>query len=121
MARGSGRSDAWRSRYSYRPADRLCSGVERLVDFTPPLSRYKRRGRVMAFHLKRTLALAAAAAALLAACSPAPEKVEDRSGLPMWVIKDNDSTIYLTGTVHMLPPDVKWTSPRLEKAMKDST
>lgn len=66
------------------------------------------------------LKFAAAAAALLAACSPAPEKA-DAGGLPMWVIKDEDSTIYMTGTVHMLPPDVQWRSARLDKALKDST
>ena len=71
--------------------------------------------------LPRKLKFAAAAAALLAACSPAPEKAADAGGLPMWVIEDNDSTIYMTGTVHMLPPDVQWRSPRLDKALKDST
>jgi uncharacterized protein YbaP (TraB family) len=38
----------------------------------------------------------------------------------MWVIKDADSTIYLTGTVHMLPPDVEWKSAKLETALKDA-
>jgi uncharacterized protein YbaP (TraB family) len=39
----------------------------------------------------------------------------------MWVIRDEDSTIYMTGTVHMLPPDVKWKSPRLEAALDEAT
>jgi len=69
--------------------------------------------------LPRKLRFAAAAAALLAACSPAPEKA-DTGGLPMWVIADDDSTIYMTGTVHMLPPDVQWRSARLDKALKDA-
>jgi uncharacterized protein len=67
-------------------------------------------------HLKS----AAAAALFTAACTPAAEKVET-GGLPMWVIEDKDSTIYLTGTVHMLPPDLEWRSPRLDKALKDAT
>ena len=31
------------------------------------------------------------------------------------------STIYLTGTVHMLPPDVDWRSKRLDKALDDAS
>lgn len=53
-----------------------------------------------------------------AAGAPAPPSAP---GLPMWVIRDTDSTIYLTGTVHMLPPDVKWKSPRLEAALNEAT
>ena len=37
-------------------------------------------------------------------------------GLPMWVIRDADSTIYLTGTVHLLPDGVEWRSERLDQA-----
>jgi uncharacterized protein YbaP (TraB family) len=71
--------------------------------------------------LIRKLKLAAAATLLAAACSPAAEKAEEKTGLPMWVIKDADSTIYLTGTVHLLPPDVDWRSPRVEKAIEEAT
>jgi hypothetical protein len=65
------------------------------------------------------LKFVAAAALLAAACSPAAERA-DTGGLPMWVIKDADSTIYLTGTVHMLPPDLEWKSAKLETALKDA-
>lgn len=41
-------------------------------------------------------------------------------GLPMWVIKDADSTIYMTGTIHMLPPEVTWDSEKLRTAIKDA-
>jgi uncharacterized protein YbaP (TraB family) len=41
-------------------------------------------------------------------------------GLPMWVVRDQDSTIYLTGTVHALPPDTPWKSPKLEAALKQA-
>ena len=71
----------------------------------------------------RGLKQAAAALALLAAASCSkPEPAADASlkGLPMWVIKDADSTIYLTGTVHMLPPDLDWKSAKLETALKDA-
>lgn len=63
---------------------------------------------------------------LAAACATAPtpkvEKAADppEAGLPMWVIRDADSTIYLTGTVHVLPPDVVWMHPKLQAAIRDA-
>jgi uncharacterized protein YbaP (TraB family) len=41
-------------------------------------------------------------------------------GLPMWVVRDDDSTIYLTGTVHALPPGTPWRSAKLETALKEA-
>src|SRR3954451_18442843 len=38
----------------------------------------------------------------------------------MWVIHDNDSTIYLVGTVHLLRRGTEWRSPKLTKALADS-
>lgn len=38
----------------------------------------------------------------------------------LWAIKDQDSTIYLFGTIHVLKPDTKWRSPRIDKALADS-
>jgi uncharacterized protein len=79
---------------------------------------------------------AAITAALLAACSPSPVTGADPKagtpvaeapdagpgpkGLPMWVIKDADSTVYLTGTVHALPPGLDWKSKKLLKALDDA-
>lgn len=70
--------------------------------------------------LFRRLKPALAAALLAVACTPAVEKAET-GGLPMWVIEDEDSKIYLTGTVHLLPPDVEWRSKRLNKAIDEAT
>ena len=39
----------------------------------------------------------------------------------MWVVRDADSTVYLFGTVHLLRKDVVWNTPKVQKAMKDST
>jgi uncharacterized protein YbaP (TraB family) len=42
-------------------------------------------------------------------------------GLPMWVIRDADSTIYMTGTVHLLPDGADWHSPRLDAALNEAS
>jgi uncharacterized protein YbaP (TraB family) len=38
----------------------------------------------------------------------------------LWVVKDADTTIYLFGTVHLLPNDTAWRYPVLDKALADS-
>lgn len=38
------------------------------------------------------------------------------SAPPLWRIADQDSTIWLFGTVHMLPAGVRWRSPALDRA-----
>ena len=38
----------------------------------------------------------------------------------LWAIKDQDSTIYLFGTIHVLKPQTAWRSPRLDAALKAS-
>src|SRR5215217_941704 len=38
----------------------------------------------------------------------------------VWVVKDQDSTIYLLGTVHVLKPDTQWRSPAIDKALAES-
>lgn len=73
----------------------------------------------------RSLAKAAAIAALfalapLAAHAQSATKPAPAPGLPMWVIRDADSTIYVTGTVHRLRDGMEWRSPKLEAAMAKS-
>jgi uncharacterized protein len=60
-------------------------------------------------------------AAMPATGAPPPAAPGAPRGLPMWVVKDADSTIYMTGTIHMLPPDVKWMSPRLQAALDEAS
>lgn len=38
----------------------------------------------------------------------------------LWAIKDNDSTIYLFGTVHVLKPDTRWRSATIDQALTSS-
>ena len=39
---------------------------------------------------------------------------------PVWVVKDKDSEIVLFGSVHVLPPNMDWTPPALDRALKDA-
>jgi hypothetical protein len=65
------------------------------------------------FHRAALCALAGAAA--LACARPA---LADPT---LWVAKANGSTVYMVGTVHLLPPDLNWRTPALEKALNDSS
>ncbi len=38
----------------------------------------------------------------------------------LWVVKDADTTIYLFGTVHLLPGDTQWHYPALDRALARS-
>lgn len=58
--------------------------------------------------------LLAAAVILLVACAPKAEA----PGPAMWRLKDADSEIWLLGTVHMLSPDVKWRTAKIDRAFK---
>lgn len=61
--------------------------------------------------------LAAPAAFLLAACvnaGPAPAGTDARPAL--WKLADADTTIYLFGTIHALPPGYKWRDATLNGA-----
>ena len=39
----------------------------------------------------------------------------------MWVIKDDDSTLYLFGTMHILRPGIEWKTPKVTQALNEST
>lgn len=41
--------------------------------------------------------------------------------VPMWKIEDADSTIYVTGTVHMLPDGSDWRGEKLDAALDEAT
>lgn len=61
----------------------------------------------------RLVALAAAALAFLAPVTASAEPA-------MWVVKDADSTIYLFGTIHVLPKGTNWRSPKIEAALAEA-
>ncbi|WP_266182983.1 TraB/GumN family protein [Dyella humicola] len=38
----------------------------------------------------------------------------------LWVAKNDHATVYLFGTVHLLPTDTNWSSPQLDQALAES-
>lgn len=54
---------------------------------------------------------------LIAACDHAAP-VEARPAL--WRVADGDTTVWLLGTVHELPPRVRWRTPAIERAIADA-
>lgn len=63
---------------------------------------------------RRTLAAACALIALAAAAPAAAEPA-------LWVLNDEDSTIYLFGTVHVLRPGAQWRSAKIDRALGESS
>lgn len=78
--------------------------------------------------LSRILALTVAPFALLAGApafaeeqaAPAAATSATATGPAMWKVADEDTTIYLFGTVHMLPKDVEWFDMTIGDALAKS-
>ncbi len=85
----------------------------------------------MTVRLPRLATILACALALQfqASCAAAPKHLPTpvagspmriHGGPAMWRVKDKDTTIYLFGTLHFLPDDVKWFDDDLRQALQDS-
>jgi uncharacterized protein YbaP (TraB family) len=64
--------------------------------------------------------LAAAAALALAGCAGAPAEAPAAGGAgrpAMWRVADADTTVYLFGTIHMLPEGRQWRTPAFDAAL----
>src|SRR5687768_13085659 len=64
--------------------------------------------------------LAALGLVALASCATVP--TTDASGVKpaLWKVADDDTTIYLFGTIHLLPRDTSWRTPKFEQALAGS-
>lgn len=72
--------------------------------------------------LKRLMqrGLAALGLAALAGCATVPA-AEQPGGRPaLWQVSDPDTTVYLFGTIHLLPRNHDWRSPALDQAVASS-
>jgi len=59
-------------------------------------------------------------AALLALAQPVTAKAPVTVRPALWSVSDEDTTIYLFGTIHLLPADYQWRSPRFDQALANS-
>ena len=59
-------------------------------------------------------AAATAAAALL------PQAAEAKAGPALWSVSDADTTVYLFGTIHLLPEKTSWRTEKFDAAVKGS-
>src|SRR4249919_3394238 len=64
--------------------------------------------------------LAAISAIAVTACGTAPAAEPKAASPAMWRVADEDTTIYLFGTIHLLPKGTQWRSPAFDKAAAGS-
>jgi uncharacterized protein len=69
--------------------------------------------------------VAAFGAFSLTACATVPVEapqaaVQAQARPAMWRVSDADTTIYMFGTIHLLPKGVNWRTPALERALQTS-
>ena len=64
------------------------------------------------------LGIAASAVACTTAAETAPQTATPRPAL--WQVADKDTTIYLFGTIHLLPENYQWRTPKLDAAVNRS-
>lgn len=75
------------------------------------------------FERVRRVARAALTAALaLAAVAAAPPRAaaEEQAAPTMWRLSDGDNTVWIFGSLHLLPDGVDWRRPELEAALADA-
>jgi uncharacterized protein YbaP (TraB family) len=60
--------------------------------------------------------LAAFGAIAATACGSAPAAEPKAASPAMWMVADDDTTIYLFGTIHLLPKGTQWRSAAFDKA-----
>lgn len=58
----------------------------------------------------------------LASLAIAPSAAEARTsrGPALWQVSDKDTTVYLFGTIHLLPRDSRWRTPKIDQAVSKS-
>jgi TraB/PrgY/gumN family len=60
------------------------------------------------------------ALAPLARAEPPAAAVPDVATPSLWVVERGDTKLYLFGSLHLLPPQTKWTSEALDKARAEA-
>ena len=58
--------------------------------------------------------------ATLAGCATASEVTSPGGRPAMWQVADKDTTVYLFGTIHLLPKDYAWRTPAFDQVLANS-
>ena len=74
-------------------------------------------GTMLKSLLRRAVAALGLATLLLA--GPAAARTQEAHPA-LWSVSDADTTIYLFGTIHLLPDDYQWQTPKLHQAVEGS-
>ena len=65
--------------------------------------------------------LAALGLVALASCTTVPQPAPSAGPRPaLWQVADQDTTLYLFGTIHLLPPNSTWRTPAFDTAVQSS-
>jgi hypothetical protein len=72
---------------------------------------------LLTFFKRAFAALGLATVSIGAAPAPAPQPVAHPA---LWEVSDPDTTVYLFGTIHLLPNGYQWESPKIEQAVQKS-
>ena len=64
--------------------------------------------------------LAALGLAVLASGAALADDVSAKGRPALWQVSDRDTTVYLFGTIHLLPKDYAWRTPKFDKALAGS-
>lgn len=59
-------------------------------------------------------------AALVAVASPAAAKAPAQARPALWAVTDSDTTVYLFGTIHLLPTNYQWRTAKFNQAVANS-
>ena len=70
--------------------------------------------------IKRGLAALGIGAAAAACATSAPPATAAAPRPALWQVSDEDTTIYLFGTIHLLPKNSRWHTPALDRAIASS-
>jgi uncharacterized protein len=65
-------------------------------------------------------AFAALGLSVLLAAAPAEAKAPPSAKPALWAVSDADTTIYLFGTIHLLPDSYRWRTPTFDRAVEGS-
>src|SRR5690348_6489622 len=64
--------------------------------------------------------LAALGIPLMLGSVPATAKAPESARPALWEVSDPDTKIYLFGTIHLLPDDLRWRSAKFDEAVANS-